>query len=148
MGGKTFFSVKIVILYATHHLKLLEKGRKIFPSMIYSLNKIIARGENMIQTERIALMESYLDEANSAVKNFSDSLERYLNVQSKIHELSEYYSNGQWRQDFEDDEAGKIPGNIKRGVLSEDALYDFLTENDSMLEQAEEIIREMRMKRK
>ena len=116
--------------------------------MIYSLNKIIARGENMIQTERIALMESYLDEANSAVKNFSDSLERYLNVQSKIHELSEYYSNGQWRQDFEDDETGKIPCNIKRGVLSEDALYDFLTENDSMLEHAEEIIREMRMKRK
>ena len=101
----------------------------------------------MTQTERIALMESYLDEANSAMKNFSDSLERYHNVQSKIHELSSYYSNGQWRQDFEDDEAGKIPGNIKRGVLSEDALYDLLTENDSLLEHAEEIIRDIRVKR-
>ena len=94
----------------------------------------------MTQTERIALMESYLDESNAAMKNFSESLERYLNVQSKIHELSEYYSNGQWRQDFEDDEAGKIPGNIKRGVLSEDALYDFLTENDNLIEHAEEIL--------
>ncbi len=102
----------------------------------------------MTQTERVALMESYLDEANSAMKNFSDSLERYLNVQSKIHELSEYYSNGEWRQDFEDDEAGKIPHDIKRGVLSEDALYDFLTENDDLLEHAEEIIREIRMKRR
>ena len=98
----------------------------------------------MTQTERIALMESYLDESNAAMKNFSDSLERYLNVQSKIHELSEYYSNGQWRQDFEDDEAGKIPGNIKRGVLSEDALYDFLTENDNLIEHAEEILRDMK----
>lgn len=102
----------------------------------------------MTQTERVALMESYLDEANSAMKNFSDSLERYLNVQSKIHELSEYYSNGEWRQDFEDDEAGKIPHDIKRGVLSEDALYDFLTENDAVIEHAEEIIREIRMKRR
>ena len=101
----------------------------------------------MTQTERIALMESYLDESNSAMKNFFDSLERYHKVQGKIHELSEYYSNGQWRRDFEDDEAGKIPSNIKRGVLSEDALYDFLTENDNLLEHAEEIIREIRMKR-
>ena len=102
----------------------------------------------MTQAERIALMESYLDESNAAMKNFSESLERYHKVQGKVYTLSEYYSNGQWRQDFEDDEAGKIPCNIKRGVLSEDALYDFLTENDSMLEHAEEIIREMRMKRK
>lgn len=101
----------------------------------------------MTQTERIALMESYLDESLQAMKNFSDSLERYHKVQSKIHELSSYYSNGQWRQDFEDDEAGKIPGDIKRGVLSEDALYNFLTENDSLLEHAEEIIRKIRMKR-
>lgn len=101
----------------------------------------------MTQTERIALMESYLDEANSAIKNFSDSLERYHKAQSKIHKLSEYYSGGQWRQDFEDDEAGKIPVNIKRGVLSEDALYDLLSDNDSMIEHAEEIIRDIRMKR-
>lgn len=100
----------------------------------------------MTQTERIILMESYLDEANSAMKNFSDSLERYHKAQSKIHELSEYYSNGQWRLDFEDDEAGKIPANIKRGVLSEDALYDLLSDNDSVLEHAEEIIKEIRMK--
>ena len=36
-------------------------------------------------------------------------------------------------QDFEDDEAGKIPRDLKRGVLSEDAVYDLLTENRELL---------------
>ena len=96
----------------------------------------------MTQTERIALMESYLDESNAAMKNFSDSLERYHKVQSKIHELSSYYSNGQWRLDFEDDEAGKIPGEIKRGVLSEDAVYDLLIDNREILDDMAGLIRE------
>ena len=43
--------------------------------------------------------------------------------------LSDYYGSTQWMQDYEDDEAGKFPMDLKRGVLSEDAVYDLFTEN-------------------
>ncbi|MBR6294751.1 MAG: DUF4298 domain-containing protein, partial [Lachnospiraceae bacterium] len=32
----------------------------------------------------------------------------------------------EWKQDFADDEAGLLPGDLKRGVLSEDGIYNLL----------------------
>ena len=58
----------------------------------------------------------------------SDALEKYSSIQEKYFELMSYYG-GKWRQDYEDDEAGKIPKDLKRGVLSQDAVYDLLSEN-------------------
>ena len=34
----------------------------------------------------------------------------------------------QWRKDFEADEAGKLPQDLKRGVLSEDGLWNLLSD--------------------
>ena len=42
--------------------------------------------------------------------------------------LKEYYESPQWREDFEADEAGKFPKDLKRGVLSEDGIYNLLEE--------------------
>ena len=41
-------------------------------------------------------------------------------------ELREYYENGQWLRDYEADERGKLPRELKRGVLSQDGLWDLL----------------------
>lgn len=38
------------------------------------------------------------------------------------------YESGEWREDYEADERGELPPNMKRGVLSQDALYDLLGE--------------------
>ena len=35
-------------------------------------------------------------------------------------------------EDFKDDEAGKLPNDLKRGVLSEDGLYNFLADYDEI----------------
>ena len=40
--------------------------------------------------------------------------------------LKEYMDSGQWRLDYEADEAGEIPPALKRGVLSQDGLYNLL----------------------
>ena len=32
-------------------------------------------------------------------------------------------------KDYEDDEAGKLPSDLKRGVLSEDLVYDLIRED-------------------
>ena len=43
-------------------------------------------------------------------------------------ELAAYYASSEWKRDFADDEAGLLPADLKRGVLSEDGLYDLLAE--------------------
>ena len=42
--------------------------------------------------------------------------------------MDKYYTSGVWRQDFEDDEVGLLPADLKRGVLSEDGIWDLLTD--------------------
>ena len=40
--------------------------------------------------------------------------------------LKDYYENGTWLRDYERDERGEFPPELKRGVLSEDGLYNAL----------------------
>ena len=95
----------------------------------------------MTQTERISHMEKCLDDSRVAIDRLSRALEEYRNVQGKIRELEGYY-NGEWRNDFEDDEAGKLPPELKRGVLSEDAVYDLLSDDREIIDDMAGIIRE------
>lgn len=44
--------------------------------------------------------------------------------------LEAYYTSKDWRYDFELDEAGLLPAGLKRGVLSEDGIYDLLENED------------------
>ncbi len=96
----------------------------------------------MTQTERISHMEKCLDDSREAIDRLSQALETYHDVQGKIRELSGYYGGEEWRKDFEDDEAGKFPPDLKRGVLSEDAVYDLLSDNREILDDMAGIIRE------
>ena len=41
-------------------------------------------------------------------------------------ELTAYYEGGQWLRDYELDEAGLLPPDLKRGVLSQDGVYHIL----------------------
>ena len=74
------------------------------------------------QIARIKKYESYLNEARQLLRagENSDRL-KYL-----ISELEAYYESVKWRKDFENDEAGLLPKNLKRGVLSEDGINDLL----------------------
>ena len=93
----------------------------------------------MEQIERITYMEQILDEAIEAVSSLSEALEKYSAIQDKLQELIAYYSSEQWRQDFDDDSAGKIPNSLKRGVLSEDAVYNLLTDITDLKEHLKEL---------
>ena len=46
----------------------------------------------------------------------------------KLRLLEAYYTSGEWREDYEADEREELPPDLKRGVLSQDALYDLLEE--------------------
>ena len=75
-------------------------------------------------------MEQILDEAEEALGALAQALERYAALRERLGELEAYYSGGLWMRDYDDDSAGKIPQDLKRGVLSEDAVYDLLSDHD------------------
>ena len=84
--------------------------------------------ENKKQLARIRQMERRLDRATAAVKRLAVALDKYEAAQHDIAALDEYYGSEAWRQDFADDEAGRLPEGLKRGVLSEDAIWNLLTD--------------------
>ena len=43
-----------------------------------------------------------------------------------LGELIRYYEGGQWLRDYELDEQGLLPPDLKRGVLSQDGIYNLL----------------------
>lgn len=97
----------------------------------------------MTQTERITLMENYSDEAAQTLKAFAESLKAYRDIQPKLRTLAEYYAGQDWRNDFDDDQAGKLPQNLKRGVISEDSLYNLLSQNAALQSETLEVIAEI-----
>lgn len=80
----------------------------------------------MEQIARIEHMERQLETASAAVKRLADALEEYEAAQDALRELEAYYGSVEWKQDFADDEAGLLPKDLKRGVLSEDAVWNLL----------------------
>lgn len=80
--------------------------------------------------ERIRQMESIFDALEAAV---SDGSFRNEGDQAEmLCILRDYYENGQWLADYESDERGELPADLKRGVLSQDGVYNLL-ENISIL---------------
>lgn len=55
-------------------------------------------------------------------------LDKYEEVKKAIASLSRYYNSEEWKQDYADDEADKLPKDLKRGVLSEDGIWNLLSD--------------------
>ena len=94
----------------------------------------------MKQTERINGMEQLMERASSAVINFSAALDKFVEAQQAIAALSDYYGSDEWKQDFADDEAGLLPADLKRGVLSEDGIWNLLADNRELMNRMREVI--------
>ena len=85
----------------------------------------------MNQIERIQHMEKLLDFIIEARKEQYAIQEKSARIQEAIRILAEYYGSDDWKRDFADDEAGLLPKDLKRGVLSEDSIWNIL-ESDSV----------------
>ena len=87
----------------------------------------------MEQIERIKQMELRMNRVAKAVKKLSAVLDKYEaalaqyeGLQEDIAALKSYYDSYEWKKDFADDEQGVLPQDLKRGVLSEDGLWNLL----------------------
>ena len=87
---------------------------------------------NNEQTKRIRQMERHLKHASAALKRLSSALDKYDEAKADIAALSDYYGSDLWKQDFADDEAGLLPKNLKRGVLSEDGIWNLIEDNKEL----------------
>ena len=86
------------------------------------------------RVDRIRKMETILDDANRTLDEFERVYRQYSDMQKKIKKLEEYYTSGKWIRDYEADESGKLPVDLKRGVLSQDAISDLLDRNRDILD--------------
>lgn len=75
---------------------------------------------------RITRMEEYMDALVNALR-LGLALDA-PEMQEKIRMLADYMDSGLWLQDYQRDERGELPPTLKRGVLSEDGLYNLLAE--------------------
>ena len=89
---------------------------------------------NKEQLQRIRQMERHLVRAASALERLSSALDKYEEAKADIAALARYYDSDDWKQDFADDEAGRLPKNLKRGVLSEDGIWNLLEEHRELQE--------------
>ena len=64
--------------------------------------------------ERITYMEALFDRA--------------LETRVIPAELRDYYTGGQWLLDYEADSRGELPPDLRRGVLSQDGLWNLMEE--------------------
>ena len=82
----------------------------------------------MEQMERIRYMEQLFDLVSESITEPSTALDKSEKIQEAIAALSDYYSSDEWKQDYADDEADRLPKDLKRGVLSEDGIWNLLSD--------------------
>ena len=88
----------------------------------------------MKQRERIEEMEKHFERASEVVARLSGALDDFAKVQDSIQALELYYGSKEWKKDFRDDEKGLLPPDLKRGVLSEDGIWNLLEEVQELKE--------------
>ena len=76
-------------------------------------------------TDEIRRMEALFDELRQAPTEDPAAVQAPA-FRKKLRQLADYYESGRWLRHYEMDEAGLLPRDLKRGVLSQDGVYDLL----------------------
>lgn len=83
-------------------------------------------------------MEERLDRCVEATEQLFAACEQWREVLEDSRILEDYYQGDDWMEDYEADERGELPEGLLRGVLSEDALYDYICDRQEL---AKELLR-------
>ena len=88
----------------------------------------------MKRTDRIRAMEEKFDKALEAAEALDRALENFESAIPETEELIAYYESGLWRRDYAADVDGKLPQDLKRGVLSQDGVYNLIADYQRLKE--------------
>ncbi len=86
------------------------------------------------QLDRVIYMENLYDRINEALESQDNPVERLGQLQEEINELETYYLGSDWLEDFDAEKRDEFPKNLNRGILTEDAIYDLLSDIDEIME--------------
>ena len=78
------------------------------------------------RTERIARNEALLGELRRVLALPAATAAELSSAGAAADALAAYYGSDAWKSDFADDEAGLLPPELPRGVLSEDGIWNAL----------------------
>jgi hypothetical protein len=123
---------ELTAVVRSRQLHIYRNGIKVLVLAGKSAPKIIREDAicELLHIERIKWMEQRYNNALAAIKDGTAvSLKA---VKEDVAELSKYYGSELWKQDFAADEAGKLPPDLKRGVLSEDGIWNLLSDYREM----------------
>ncbi len=98
------------------------------------MSKKNADKTNQGAIERIQEMEAILDRATRVMDELESKLAEFEALQPDIKKIEKYYTGKAWKSDFKLDEEGKLPKDLKRGVLSEDGIDNLLERNKTLLD--------------
>lgn len=104
---------RIVAYYNEHFCAPDDKDGELLD--MFAFEKILPATPESIQAQirRVTYYEGMMQKAENG-----DS--------EQLGALSDYYGSAAWKRDFAADEAGLFPKDMKRGVLSEDGIYNLL----------------------
>ena len=117
---------ELTAIVRSRQLHIYRNGKKVLILAGKSAPKIIREDPicELLQVERIKWMEQRFNKALAAIKDGSaDSLKA---IKEDVAELSKYYGSELWKLDYAADETGNLPPDLKRGVLSEDGIWNLL----------------------
>ena len=79
-----------------------------------------------INIQRIIRMERLYCQVLRLKSKLPRNLAEQRAMRQSLAVLASYYSSREWKEDFAADEAGLFPRSLKRGILSEDGLWNLL----------------------
>ena len=78
-------------------------------------------------------MEEKFDSLQQSVRALEDAITQSQDFRDNYKALKKYMDSGKWLKDYEADEKGELPPDLKRGVLSQDGLYDLLQDASDVI---------------
>ena len=119
---------ELTAVVRSRQLHIYRNGKKVLVLAGKSAPKVIKEDSicELLQIERIKWMEQRFNNALATIKDGSAvSLKA---IKEEVAELSKYYGSELWKLDFAADEEGILPPDLKRGVLSEDGIWNLLSD--------------------
>lgn len=88
----------------------------------------------MNRLERIQEQEEQFDRLQDLFGQLEQTLESLREDLPTVASLTDYYETD-WRSDYEADERGELPHDLKRGVLSQDGVFNLLADQARLAEE-------------
>lgn len=84
------------------------------------------------QISRIRTAEETFNRAQTALEKLEQAWEDYLETTGDFSKLEKYLNSKERKDDVAADEAGELPADLHRGVLSQDGIWNLLERRDEL----------------